>query len=99
MNEAVRVAILKAVEERRPCSPLDLYTAIFELDGMEALMTVVDEGELTPLIDELVAHGDLAEVEYGLPEDYDDDTRIQRIKSLLFPAGTEIAIRGRVRIA
>ena len=98
MTEAIKAAIIKAVAELRPCSLVYLYTAILEVCGAAAFYAAVDEGDLVSMIDELVASGDLVEVEYGLPEDYDDDTRIQRIKSLLFPAGTEITIRGKAKI-
>lgn len=78
-RDELKQAIVEEVNQLRSCKTIELVTAL-----VESLSEWCGEHDLLDVIDEMIISGQLVEVQYVLPDmDY-------RVKSILFPGGTEI---------
>lgn len=84
----LREAIIQIVTDKQGCKATELAPLIAE--GYPDLVCELDK--VVETIESLVASGELVEVEYILPQ------MTYRIKSMLFPKGTEVQLRLQLRL-
>ncbi len=76
----LREAIINIVESKQGCKATEIAPLL-----AKSFPELIEElGEAINIVDDLIRHGELVEVEYILP------TMDYRVKSILFPKGTKI---------